>query len=181
MRPRTVLAVTAVAILLLITTLLLAPRAFRELTYVGESGVSLDGAGGRTVHINTCGEAVNRVEVEAGGYAAAYTSTAPVSGVTTFDLGAPAHDGWEATVNGELGAVDQQGIRVEVTLHDRPDTHRFRTTDVTAAELRALEPGRIAVGTPAPSGDRILSWPEDFATDCPGPVTHTPGVLGWWS
>ncbi len=173
MRPKVLLAVLVVV--LLITALLVVPPATREITFVGASGVSHDRAGGRTVHINTCGERITRVDVEQGDLEATWTADEPFSGVASFALGAAAPEGWTLEDNGEDGDVDKR-IVVRATLHDRPDTHHFRTTEVDAAELDYLEPGRIATGPPAAHGDRLIYQPERFATDCPGPVNYSPGL-----
>ena len=47
------------------------------------------------------------------------------------------------------------------TLHDRPATHHFHTSEVDAAEVADLVPGRIATGDA--HGPR-------------GPVTYSPGL-----
>jgi len=41
---------------------------------------------------------------------------------------------------------------------------------VAEAELEILEPGAIALGRPAPTGDRVLRSPRQFSAECPGPV-----------
>ena len=78
-----------------------------------------------------------------------------VAAVAAFTLGTAAPEGW--------------------TLEDNGEDH-FRTSEVDAAELDYLEPGRIATGPPAAHGDRLIYQPERFATDCPGPVNYSPGL-----
>ncbi|MDO5668565.1 MAG: hypothetical protein Q4G50_01030 [Corynebacterium sp.] len=173
MRPKVLLAIFSVV--LLIAALLLVPRATREITYVGSSGVSHDGADGLTVHINTCGEQITRVDVEQGDLEASRTADEPFSGVVAFALGHAAPEGWTLEDNGKDGDADKR-IEVAATLHNRAATHHFRPAEVDAAEVQNLEPGRIATGTPTVHGDRLIYQPEQFATDCLGPVTYSPGL-----
>src|SRR5699024_7743089 len=47
---------------------------------------------------------------------------------------------------------------------------RSRSSEVAEAELERLEPGAIALGRPAPTGDWVLRSPRQFSAEYPGPV-----------
>ncbi|NLA56534.1 MAG: hypothetical protein GX859_09635 [Corynebacterium humireducens] len=152
--------------------------ALGETTYVGQSGVSHDGGGGRTAHINTCGETVTRVEVTADGHTFSYSATVPFTGVAAFDPGTPPPHSWTLEKEGAPGDVDKHTISVDAELHARPDSYLFRSSEVADAELEVLEPRAVALGRPAPTGDRELQSARQFSAGCPEPVTHTPSFLG---
>ena len=152
--------------------------ALGETTYVGQSGVSHDGDGGRTAHINTCGETVTRVEVMADGHTFSYSATVPFTGVAAFEPGTPPPHGWTLEKEGAPGDVDKHTISVDAELHARPDSYLFRSSEVADAELEVLEPRAVALGRPAPTGDRELQSARQFSAGCPEPVTHTPSLLG---
>ncbi|AJE32747.1 hypothetical protein B842_04470 [Corynebacterium humireducens NBRC 106098 = DSM 45392] len=152
--------------------------AIGETTYVGQSGVSHDGDGGRTAHINTCGETVTRVEVTADGHTFSYKATAPFTGVAAFEPGTPPPHGWTLEKEGAPGDVDKHMISVDAELHARPEAYRFRSSEVADAELEVLAPGAIALGQPSPTGDRELQSARQFSSGCPEPVTRSPSILG---
>lgn len=89
----------------------------------------------------------------------------------------PPPHGWTMEKQGAPEDVDRHTLTVDAELH-APDAHRFHSSEVAAAELERLEPGVIALGRPAPTGDRVLQSARQFSAGCPEPVTHSPSLLG---